>query len=103
MLRSAAVRRRALSDAVTHAGARCALRLENRGRSDPEILMKDAAEMRGAREAPGKGDIGNRLSAVRLQLLPAILQPRPPDVVTDRHASFAEQHVQVALGAAERS
>jgi len=32
----------------------------------------------------------------------AILQPRPPDVFTDGYASFAEQHVQVALGAAER-
>jgi len=31
-----------------------------------------------------------------------MLQPHPPDVVADCHAPLAEQHVQVALGAAER-
>ena len=38
----------------------------------------------------------------RLELLPTMLQPRPPDVVADGRAAFAEQHVEIALGAAER-
>jgi hypothetical protein len=37
-----------------------------------------------------------------LQFLPAVQQPRPPDIIADGHALVAEQHVQIALGAAQR-
>ena len=80
----------------------CVLRLVDRGRNDPEIFSEDAAEMRRTRKAPRKCDVGDCLSALGLQLLAAVLQPRLPDVVADGHAPVAEQHVQIALGAAQR-
>src|SRR5581483_8710715 len=75
--------------------------LVNGGRRDAEAFPEHAAEMRGARKAPGESDIGDGLAAMGLQLLPAMLQPRPPDVIADGHASFTEQHVQITLGTAK--
>lgn len=78
------------------------LSLVNGGGRDAEAFPERAAEMRRTRESPGERDVGDRLAPMRLEFLVAMLQSRPPDVVADGHAAFAEQHVQVALGASER-
>src|SRR4029450_6168803 len=78
-----------------------AVRLVDGGGNEPEMLPEHAAEMRRAGEAPRKCDVGDGLAVLTLQLLPAVQQSRPPDVIADGHALVAEQHVQVALGAAK--
>src|SRR6185437_14817614 len=78
------------------------LPLVDRGGHDAIALPEYPAEVRGAREAPGERDVGDGLAGMRLQFLAAMLQPGAPDVIAHRHAAFAEQHVQIALGAAER-
>ena len=77
------------------------MRLVDRGGNEAKMLPEHAAEMRRTGKAPRKCDIRDRLSVLRLQLLPAMQQSRPPDVIADGHALVAEQHVQVALGAAQ--
>src|SRR3954453_3896324 len=66
------------------------------------MLAKHAAEMRRTRKAPRERHVGDGFSGLGLELLAAMQQPGPPDVVADRHALVAEQHVQITLGAAQR-
>ena len=77
------------------------LRLVNRGRYNPEILAEHPAEMRRDGEAPRERNVRDRLSGLRLQFVAAMLQPSPPDLIADGHAAVAEQHVQIAFGAAQ--
>src|SRR5213592_2220174 len=79
-----------------------AMRLVDRGGSKPKMLPEHAAEVRRAGKAPRKCDIRDGLAVLGLQLLAAVQQPRPPDIIADGHALVAEQHVQIALGAAQR-
>src|SRR5689334_10685125 len=78
------------------------MRLVNGGGDEAKVLPEHAAEMRRAGKSPREGNVRDRLAVLRLQLLPAVQEPRPPDVVADGHALVAEQHVEIALGAAQR-
>src|SRR6185295_19180802 len=78
-----------------------AVRLVDGGGNESAMLPEHAAEVRRTGEAPRKCDVRDRLSVLGLQLLPAMQQSRPPDVIADGHALVAEQHVQIALGAAQ--
>src|SRR6478752_3305762 len=64
-------------------------------------LLEQMGEMRGAAEAPGKGDIGQGLARSRteLELFQAFLQTLLPDVAGDRRAFIGKGHVEIALRA----
>jgi hypothetical protein len=82
-------------------GQTTVLRFVNRRRNNSEILPEHAAEVRRTRKAPRKCDVRDGFSGLGLQLLTAVLQPCLPDIVADGGTSVAEQHVQIALGAAQ--
>src|SRR5437868_1850181 len=82
-------------------GQTTVLRFVNRRRNNSEILPEHAAEVRRTRKAPRKCDVRDGFSGLRLQLLAAVLQPCVPDIVADGGTPVAEQHVQIALGAAQ--
>src|SRR5258708_10072177 len=81
-------------------GGGAGLRLVDGGRNESKILPERAAEMRRTRKAPRKCDVRDRFPGLGLKLLAAMQQPCPPDKIADGHALVAEQHVQIALGAA---
>src|SRR3984957_3368113 len=81
-------------------GQKAVLRFVNRRRNNSEILPEHAAEGRRTRKAPRKRDVRDGFSGLGFQLLAAVLQSCVPDIVADGGTPVAEQHVQVALGAA---
>src|ERR1700743_219689 len=67
-----------------------------------EGFSEYTAEVRRTREPPGDRAVRDRLAPAGFKFLTAVLQSRSPDIITNGHASLAEQHVQIAFGAAQR-
>jgi hypothetical protein len=65
------------------------------------LWIEDGTIPKYFRKTRLKCDIRDCFSALGLQLLAAVLQPCLPDVIADGHAPVAEQHVQIAFGAAQ--
>ena len=65
------------------------------------MLPEYAAEVRRTRKAPRERDVRDGFSGMGLQLVAAVLQPCVLNIVADRGAPVAEQHMQIALGAVQ--